>query len=274
MTYDGPWMINDAAKDNPYQYNGKELNLDHGLNWSDYGARWYDVCLGRWSSVDPLAEKFPGYSAYNYALNNPIRLIDPDGRAPAGYGDPIAGIKQTLANTAATVQRNVTDAVNYTRNKVAPAVGSAAGVVGEIADYVQYAALAVTALTGGASSPGTVPIAVGAELVGNGALAVQVIADGVENGNFKNTGSEAVVKAIAGPVGFKVSKSIQSMEGVSKVTKDATEAIAQTMVNTTEKVTNNVISNIKIDKKSSTSTNNSPSLSTYKFTVTDSSKRN
>jgi hypothetical protein len=32
MTYDGPWQINDAAKDNPYQYNGKELNLDHGLN--------------------------------------------------------------------------------------------------------------------------------------------------------------------------------------------------------------------------------------------------
>jgi hypothetical protein len=35
-----------------------------------------------WSSVDPLAHKFPGWSTYNYVLNNPIRLTDPDGRAP------------------------------------------------------------------------------------------------------------------------------------------------------------------------------------------------
>ena len=33
-------------------------------------------------SVDPLADQFPGYTPYNYTLNNPIKLIDPDGRAP------------------------------------------------------------------------------------------------------------------------------------------------------------------------------------------------
>ncbi len=43
----GPWM-NDAAQDNLYKYNGKELNGDFGLNWMDYGARWYDGTLGRW----------------------------------------------------------------------------------------------------------------------------------------------------------------------------------------------------------------------------------
>jgi len=79
MTYDGPWQINDAAKDNYYLYNSKELNIDHALNWSDYGARFYDACVGRWSSVDPLAEKYIGYSPNNYVLNNPLRFIDPDG---------------------------------------------------------------------------------------------------------------------------------------------------------------------------------------------------
>jgi hypothetical protein len=33
MAFEGGWQMNDVAKDNPYQYNGKELNIDHGLNW-------------------------------------------------------------------------------------------------------------------------------------------------------------------------------------------------------------------------------------------------
>ena len=70
----------------PYKYNGKELDTKAGLNWYDYGARHYDAALGRWHVVDPLAEKMYGWSPYGYCFNNPIKLVDIDGKYP-GPGD-------------------------------------------------------------------------------------------------------------------------------------------------------------------------------------------
>jgi RHS repeat-associated protein len=63
----------------PYLFNAKELDTETGLYY--YGARYYDPKISMWASVDPLAEKYAGWSPYNYTLLNPVKYVDPDGRA-------------------------------------------------------------------------------------------------------------------------------------------------------------------------------------------------
>ena len=53
-----------------------------------YGARFYDLVIARWTSVDPLVEfDQENTTPYGYVYNNPIKNTDPDGRYPDGPGD-------------------------------------------------------------------------------------------------------------------------------------------------------------------------------------------
>lgn len=61
----------------PFGYNGKREDDETG--YLDYGSRLYDPNLGRFLSTDPRYKKYPFFSPYLYAGNNPIRYIDKDG---------------------------------------------------------------------------------------------------------------------------------------------------------------------------------------------------
>ena len=63
-----------------FKYNGKELDKEHGLNQYDYAARFMDPSIIRFTSVDPHAENYFSWSPYVYVGNNPMRLVDPDGK--------------------------------------------------------------------------------------------------------------------------------------------------------------------------------------------------
>ena len=58
-----------------YKFNGKELDLVHGLRLYDYGARMYDQILGCWTSVDPMAEKYYHISPYVFCENDPVNKL-------------------------------------------------------------------------------------------------------------------------------------------------------------------------------------------------------
>ena len=67
-----------STEEMPYKFNGKEFDQETGLYY--YGARYMSPRTSLWYGVDPLAEKYPSVGAYVYCVNNPIKLIDPNGK--------------------------------------------------------------------------------------------------------------------------------------------------------------------------------------------------
>ena len=67
-----------SSEDLPYKFNGKQFDEETGLYY--YGARYMNPMASIWYGVDPLAEKYTTAGSFLYCVNNPIKLVDPNGK--------------------------------------------------------------------------------------------------------------------------------------------------------------------------------------------------
>ena len=178
----------------PYKYSGKEYDQLHGLNLYDFSARFYDPSLGRFMTMDPLAEKYYGWSPYAYCANNPLRFIDPKGK---DIWDFIGGIVHSVGSnlTLGAIPINtslVSDVSDY----------KAGRTVGDVVSIVMGAA--ETIVGGGATLGGSVVIA-GTAGVGS-LVAVPVSTTGVGMVVHGTGVMETAIKSLATQEGKGTSK--------------------------------------------------------------------
>lgn len=86
------------SPDNAYKYNGKELQKDIGEY--DFGMRFYDPVIGRWTTIDPQAESSTNFNPYAFSSNNPMNQFDPDGLKDKPFNEKTDKGKDIQPNTA------------------------------------------------------------------------------------------------------------------------------------------------------------------------------
>jgi RHS repeat-associated protein len=132
-----------------YGFNGKEKDKDISEGGQDYGMRIYDARIGRFLSVDPIAQEYPELTPYQFASNTPIQAIDLDGLEAA-----------TLTYQARVTAILVTGSVS---------LGVAVDVKGNFHLFYQWSAGIGVGLYGGAGlSAAFFPTASADNLMGSG----------------------------------------------------------------------------------------------------------
>ena len=90
----------------PYRFNGKESQEFAGLPYLDYGARYYHPLSSRWTTMDPMAEKYYSVSPYAFCSNNPVNFVDWDGDFPL-VANLVGGIASVAVDYTGQVIANV-----------------------------------------------------------------------------------------------------------------------------------------------------------------------
>jgi len=63
------------------------LKLYNETNYTYFGARYYDIELSEWLSVDPMSDKYPSLSPYCYSADNSVVLVDPNGASISEFNE-------------------------------------------------------------------------------------------------------------------------------------------------------------------------------------------
>ncbi len=217
---------------NPYLYNGKEMDRMHGLNQLDYGARWYDASLGRFSTSDPDIEDAYHESPYAMCDNNMVNRVDPDGRFWNYVAGGVAGgLMEIGTQVVANAITGSDQSINWKKVGVSIAEGAltSGGSVALKVGATVGAAFAQSALDG---NTGIKNLAIGAAVnlgsgaVGSGAskLAKGVGEKGLEKVANKMVGSKT---AITKTVKNLTNTSAKNARVVAKIVQNAEKAAAK-----------------------------------------------
>src|SRR5688572_2965757 len=132
--FGGPWLT-PPTRPEARRFAGKERDVESGFDY--FGARYYTSGTGRFTSVDPVLEiekaqvEPQRWNRYAYALNSPLRVIDPDGRNPLVLIPILYGLYE-LGSTAFDVKtafETFRDSNATWQENVAAGGGLAAGIV-------------------------------------------------------------------------------------------------------------------------------------------------
>jgi RHS repeat-associated protein len=219
-----PGRITTASPTTKENFTGKERDAETGLDY--FGARYYHPGIGRWMGVDPLADKFPEWSPYNYVYNNPLRFVDPDGMAPACRHQPCPP-PWARGSTNAQVRGNFLRAIRSGEHKVEggrnPTGMEIAGWIGSAGDGAAGLGLALAPFTGTASlklTAGGLAVSQGAEA----AILMMMVSETMREGG--TLGSEhATQTLVVGVPGGKFGKKAVDVLAID-------DAIVSALVNT------------------------------------------
>jgi len=255
--------------ENRKKYNGNELQSNEfsdgsGLELYDFNARTYDQQIGRFLQIDPLPDEGEqeSWTPYHYAINNPIKNNDPDGKI---WGNIIGAIVGAAVDYGEQVASNYIQGNDnpWTNNINLVSIGTAAvtGAVTSGGSVVSRIA-AKTALKVGAAAINNAVVVTTSEdglqvkvekdavnLVKNTVvdLAVDAAAAGLANKGGKilskvgvNKGeiaktAKSVVRAAGGRVTRSTNQAIKKgAEGVVEGTKSTLESTVKIITNTTK----------------------------------------
>ena len=200
-------------------------------------------------SVDPIADKFPVLSINNYSSNNPIKNIDIYGlqgldinevknffkdinnhglmEAIGNYfnfGDAVTGAESKKIEALSKINRTA-DAANKMKDSILDGVQKSAEITGDIASDVELGALSITAVSGGATSPITVPIAGIAEVVQDISLGVEVSANYAKDGKIDETSHKIHLKGLFGVTGKYIDEGVDALKISGYKSKETNEAV-------------------------------------------------